>query len=67
ARGQQQSRKRLTGFFRTRKIHAFPRFFGFGFGMGIATATHGTQQKITDKSIRPGGRRATSVYSRMNS
>jgi hypothetical protein len=35
--------------------------------MGIATATHGTQQKITDKSIRPGGRRATSVYSRMNS
>ncbi|WP_282508764.1 hypothetical protein [Burkholderia cepacia] len=39
--------------------------FGFGFGIGIAAAPDGAQQKITDKSVRPGNRDATSVYSRM--
>ncbi|RQS19514.1 hypothetical protein DIE03_34660 [Burkholderia sp. Bp8992] len=38
----------------------------FGFDMGMAAAPNGAQQKIADKSVRPGSRDATSVYSRMN-
>ncbi|WP_302556920.1 hypothetical protein [Burkholderia diffusa] len=32
-------------------------------GFGIASAPDGTQQKIADKSVRTGGRDATSAYS----
>ncbi|WP_174430344.1 hypothetical protein [Burkholderia metallica] len=38
----------------------------FGLGIGIAAVPHGTQQKITDKSVRSGNRDAMSVYSWMN-
>ncbi|HDR9483718.1 TPA: hypothetical protein QDC20_005346 [Burkholderia aenigmatica] len=41
-------------------------FFGFGFDIGIAAASDGAQQKVTEKSIRPGSHDATSVYSNAN-
>ncbi|WP_236655047.1 hypothetical protein [Burkholderia pyrrocinia] len=37
-----------------------------GFGIGIAVAPNNRRQKITDKSVRAGGRDATSAYSWMN-
>ncbi|WP_244137698.1 hypothetical protein [Burkholderia sp. BCC1644] len=40
--------------------------FGFGFDIGIAAVPDRAQQKITDKSVRPGSRDATSVYSWMD-
>ncbi|WP_368042218.1 hypothetical protein [Burkholderia metallica] len=49
-----------------RAIFMLSLVIDFGLGIGIAAVPHGTQQKITDKSVRSGNRDAMSVYSWMN-